>query len=208
MNKKSFSGFSLLELLIVLTVLGILLTMGVPAMSAYLKDNEITNKTNLLIASLNFARGEAITRNTDVHVSFLSAPSSSNEWGYGWEVWADGYEGCDPITRDNTKQDCEVIREFDLSNNLGVIVDGSDNLGALNISPSAVASGEANKTISFSGDNGRLAATGDIEFYICDASATKPRPGRHVQVSAITGRVAVEVDSGGNPVDVPGAQCP
>lgn len=194
------SGFTILELMIALAILGVLLTIGVPALTNYLKDSRITNQTNALVASLNYARGEAINLNSDVHITMLNS-----DWSGGWEIWSDGFEACSPVSRNNSQEDCEVIRQFSLNGD--VKIESTGSLGAINTSPAAVGSGLASKSVSFSGDNGRLSATSNIDFYVCDSATSNARPGHHISIDAVTGRVAVETDAKGNPVNIPGEDC-
>ena len=56
-------GYSLLELLVVLTVGAILLSIAVPSMTGILNTQRSTSLANSFFSSLNLARNEAIKRN-------------------------------------------------------------------------------------------------------------------------------------------------
>ncbi|WP_103918988.1 pilus assembly FimT family protein [Candidatus Venteria ishoeyi] len=83
------SGFSLLELMVVLAIVSILVTTGLPQLSDFVKNSRLTTQTNNFVATLNMARTEAIT----VTRMFLSrqflkkdstlAGASINEWSRG-----------------------------------------------------------------------------------------------------------------------------
>lgn len=64
------TGFSLVELMIVLAVLGILFAVGMPAFGRLLHDIEIRGSAESLRAALQTARTEAVTRNALVRISF------------------------------------------------------------------------------------------------------------------------------------------
>lgn len=86
-------GFTLIELMVTLSVAAILLTVGVPGMRDLIANNRLTATTNLFVSSLNIARSEAIKqgRNATVCVSDLATQNACNgtNWQKGWIVWVD-----------------------------------------------------------------------------------------------------------------------
>lgn len=64
------TGFSIVELMIVLSVLSILFAVGMPAFGRFLQDIEIRGSAEGLRAALQTARTEAVTRNALVRISF------------------------------------------------------------------------------------------------------------------------------------------
>jgi type IV fimbrial biogenesis protein FimT len=64
------AGFSLIELMIVLSILSILFAVGMPAFGRLLHDIAIRGSAEGLRAGLQKARTEAITRNALVRISF------------------------------------------------------------------------------------------------------------------------------------------
>lgn len=98
--RKAYTGFTLIELMIVLVIGGILLGLAVPSFYDSLRRNRLTSEANNLITSFNLARSEAINRRNTVTV----CPSSDQETctGGGWEEgWI--------VLDDNTD---EVIRIY------------------------------------------------------------------------------------------------
>lgn len=76
------AGFSLIELMIVLSVLSILFALGMPGLGRFLHDIEIRGSAEGLRAGLQKARTEAVTRNTLVRISFTNV-SGRPAWTLG-----------------------------------------------------------------------------------------------------------------------------
>lgn len=89
---KSSTGYTLLELMITLTVAGILMGVAVPSFTSVIDSNRLTTYANDLVTSLNFARSEAIKRNLRVSLCKSTTGSScatSNNWAQGWIIFTD-----------------------------------------------------------------------------------------------------------------------
>jgi type IV fimbrial biogenesis protein FimT len=75
------TGFSLLELLLTLTILSILVTIGSPSFSYFVDKNQSDSAIQKVYRLYNLARSEAITRNQQVY--FCGSNSGSkcdNKW--------------------------------------------------------------------------------------------------------------------------------
>ena len=70
-------GFTLIELVVTLTVAGILMAIAAPSMFSFLASNRLTAQTNDLIADLSFARSEAIKRNGTVVICKSTNPTAA-----------------------------------------------------------------------------------------------------------------------------------
>jgi type IV fimbrial biogenesis protein FimT len=64
-------GFSLVELLVVVAVLGLVLMLGLPNISAWLQNTQIRNSAEATISGLQLARAEALRRNRVVRFSLV-----------------------------------------------------------------------------------------------------------------------------------------
>lgn len=93
-NKK-LTGFTLIELIITITIAGILIALAAPAMRGFVLDQRLTTQANDFIADLNYARSEAIKRGTNVTIcrqgGTLTSPSCNNSapWGSGRILFVD-----------------------------------------------------------------------------------------------------------------------
>ncbi len=82
MSLRVNRGFTLPELLIVITVAGVMLAAGVPSFVEFIKNQRVKTASFDLFSSLVVARSEAITRNTSVTIT----PSSTTNWANGWTI--------------------------------------------------------------------------------------------------------------------------
>lgn len=79
-------GFTLVELMVVLSIAAILLGIGVPSFRTLLNSQRITIAANDLLASIHLARSEAIKRGARVDLVPLGG---SDDWAKGWVVFID-----------------------------------------------------------------------------------------------------------------------
>src|SRR5688572_16419466 len=75
-------GFTLMEILIVIFIIGLLASFGYPAMTKFLATQAVRNASYDLFADLIYARSEAISRGTTVTVQ----GSSGVDWKLGWNI--------------------------------------------------------------------------------------------------------------------------
>jgi type IV fimbrial biogenesis protein FimT len=91
--KRRSTGFTLLELMTAVTILGILLAIGVPSFTETMNANRLTSNTNAMVTALTVARSEASKRGIAVTVCasnlLQTACSGSASWNDGWIVFTD-----------------------------------------------------------------------------------------------------------------------
>lgn len=91
MNVKKQMGFTLIELMVTLSVLLILITVGVPSLSGYLQSQRLNTTTQLIKDSYSQARYEAVTGKKAVTLCPLdiNATTCGNNWDVGIMVYID-----------------------------------------------------------------------------------------------------------------------
>ncbi len=83
-----------MELMITVAIVGILLTVGVPSLRAFVQGNQLIASTNELVSALHIARSEAIKLNNSVSICTSNsgvncAGAGANNWANGWIVFVD-----------------------------------------------------------------------------------------------------------------------
>lgn len=88
---KKHSGFTLLELLVTLAIVGIVTALAAPSMSTFIKNDRLVTQINALVGHLALARSEAVLRTQQVIlcVSDNSTSCSGTNWNEGWIVFID-----------------------------------------------------------------------------------------------------------------------
>jgi type IV fimbrial biogenesis protein FimT len=89
-TRRGSRGFTLLELMVTLTVAGILLGVGVPSFVDMVRNNRATANINELSTAFAIARSEAIRRGGNITVCRSSdALTCGTDWADGWIVAVD-----------------------------------------------------------------------------------------------------------------------
>jgi type IV fimbrial biogenesis protein FimT len=91
-GKSLFSGFTLIELMIVLVILSVILLVAIPGFSEINLKTRLKSYANDMVTSAYLARGEAIKRNGEVRLCIstdgTTCLGSGNDWEQGWIVIA------------------------------------------------------------------------------------------------------------------------
>lgn len=78
-HQNRLKGFTLVELLVMLTVVLVLTLIAIPSYTTLINYYRISRESELLYNTLQYARTEAVKRNTNVYVSI----GTGDSWCYG-----------------------------------------------------------------------------------------------------------------------------
>ena len=112
-RRSSTGGFTLVELMVTVAVIGILAVVAVPSMTALINASRVSSAAGELTAAMQLARSEAVRRNTRVRVCG-NAACTSTDWS-----------GVVVVHPNPTADDPEVIRSTAAP--AGVVVTGPAN---------------------------------------------------------------------------------
>jgi type IV fimbrial biogenesis protein FimT len=169
-NRTSQRGYTMTELLVTISILGILGSVAVPGMENILLDNRRVSVTTDFVRALQLARSEAAARNQRVTVCASAngtACSAQSYWSNGWIVFNDLNLNGQPGGTD------EMILMYALNND------------SVDIAPD-----EFTNSVTYRPNGRAMAATVDDnsgEFVFCDR-----RGAEHARV--------VQIGSNGRPV--------
>lgn len=146
--RRAPAGFTLLELIVTLAIVGLLAAFAAPNMGTIIRNHRITTLTNEVLTELKLARSEAIKRGVPVRICTTDGASTplacndSKDWHEGRAVYVDsntngtndageGFRGGEAIA-DN--------RRIRVANSAGVAIDeiafnpqGASILGDINV---------------------------------------------------------------------------
>ena len=166
-------GFTLVELVVALMILGILVAIGVPTFSDATLGSRLGTTANNLVVSLYLARSEAIKRNTLVRIcpsTDSNTCATSASWQTGWIVMVPYGAG--------TSDDVILQRQAPVSGDVRVLHKNSALSAALTSSidmpPSGIRSGGS-----------------DEAFLVCRGLPDVGKQERVVSISA-TGKPSVK----------------
>ena len=91
MNRQA--GFTLTELMVVITIVSILMAMGVPSYKYVTTANRASAEVNGLLGDMQYARSEAVREGQTVTVCIstdgATCTATNNKWQGGWIVFSD-----------------------------------------------------------------------------------------------------------------------
>lgn len=94
MKKRTQAGFSLYELMVTVTIVGIVLMVGIPNMGAFRQNSRMISTANDLHSSFYLARSEAARAKANITIcasadSMDDPPSCGGEFEDGWIIFQD-----------------------------------------------------------------------------------------------------------------------
>jgi type IV fimbrial biogenesis protein FimT len=117
-------GFTMLELMITLSIAAILLAVAVPSYQSVMVQSRLTTQANELMTALHYARSEAVKRGVRVTICKSSdgtACTSGGSWQDGWLIFSDAG------TTGTVDGGDEILRVFPALN--GSTLEGGSNFG-------------------------------------------------------------------------------
>ncbi|ABE44791.1 methylation [Polaromonas sp. JS666] len=164
LRKRSMRGFTLVELVAVIAILGILLGVAVPWVGTFADSMRLTSQANAYLSALHLTRSEAIKRNSRMTVCKSADGLSCTEgggWQQGWIVFHDpNHNAAKDDTEVMVHQSPALPASFQLVGNSNVatyvsfdatggtrLVSGAFQAGTLTLCRQSALNGEARQIV-------------------------------------------------------------
>lgn len=102
--KRTQAAFTLMELMVTLTVIAILCAYAVPSFREYSRDSRASAAHNDLITAFNLARSETLRRGIPIGICASSngtGCSGSDDWSNGWILFTDATGAASDLDADD-----------------------------------------------------------------------------------------------------------
>ncbi len=200
---RKLAGFTIIELMLTVAVLGTLLAVGVPAMNQFILNNRITSEVNAFNSLLALARSEAVKHNRLTVVCASTDGKSCNDdadWGEGLIVFVDRNGDLDADI-DDDENGCAEDATTDCILAVEAAAPGSTSLtGGSSVSKLIAFNSAGAARCDDAGEPGECDAE-DAYFVVCDH-----RGANHARALTITptGRTATSYTTPtGDPLECP-----
>lgn len=166
------SGFTLIELMIAVVIVGILLMVGVTSYGTWSQNQQVRVAAESIIDGMQLARAEAVKRNTTTRIVLCGAASSS------WEILAASAAAPQPTASmacgagSNALVGEERVQERSAQ-------EGSRN-AQIQVTPNGAT------TVTFN-SMGRVAANADASAAITQVDVSNPNGDRPLRITVSTG---------------------
>lgn len=130
---KKYSGFTVIELMVVVLIASVLLGVGIPSLTSFINERSLVADVSRLTTALSFARSESITRAANVSIcpSLDGESCAAGQWVNGWILFRDRNGNMTPDlgTKNCTDtEDCILRVDRGLAENTSVTVN-ADAIG-------------------------------------------------------------------------------
>jgi prepilin-type N-terminal cleavage/methylation domain-containing protein len=163
-------GVTMIELMVVITILAILLGLAVPYMRDFFIANRLESASNELIAALSVARNEAMRRGVPVGIQRgtpdAGAQPGDGVWEKGWFVFVDAHGPTSNDPPDGVWQSDEVVIR------IGSAPSSISVRSTKPASSTTMSGGGKPNSLNFSSIGSSL--SGQVNFLICYANADDP----------------------------------
>ncbi len=135
--RSRMGGMTLIELMIVLTIVAVVLMMGMPSMAVWMKNSRIRSAADSLHNSMQTARAEAVRRNQVVRVQVVdslnndcSLSSSGHYWVTSLGSASNPASSCASAIDDSTAP--KILQKGAVTNTANITVNASQTVFAFN----------------------------------------------------------------------------
>ena len=171
-------GFTLIEILVTITVAGILLGIAVPAFQSFVQNDRDSGQAMSLVSSFNYARSEAIKRASPTGITVcpsaagLACDAGSTAWSLGWIVIDTNAADCAPAVACTPLQTVPALAGSNTVTPVGGAATG------ITFSSSGLVAGPPGTTLTIRVCDTRLAAFArDVEVNATGRVAASQKPG-------------------------------
>lgn len=184
-------GFTLIELMVTVSVLAVVLALGVPSFVNLIAQNRMATQTNEFVSSLNLTRMEAVRRSQSVTMRSIDTASNSSKFETGWQVFTDangnGSAAVGGSAAQSENTDGFIIRDNGALAGNTTVRRVSQTASGGSVTYAALSASDSMR-VTFN-SRGALASGSNAFFRICD-SGRSTLPGRIVQVAPV-GRISL-----------------
>lgn len=118
-NQLLMNAFTLIELMVTLSVLAILLMVAIPSFQTMILNSRLSSNADTFVNALNYARNTALSQAMNVKVCPLSTPGSSTcgtDWTSGWIVVSQPSGGTDTLIKSQQSTNADPELTANVSN--------------------------------------------------------------------------------------------
>lgn len=144
MKKHSQSGFTLYELLITFLIVGVIMTLGLPNLTAFTQNSRMTAAANDLHATFQLARAEAARAKTNITICASATPLAADAdcdgtWDQGFIVFVDAN---DPTVVSRRTDGTEPVLRAHEAADSSVTINVANNASFFSFSPAGLGRGD------------------------------------------------------------------